>query len=316
MNLQVWKLPHIGKGILTWIPPIDAWRRRHISTGGTNNARYCYSVWLRHLVSLNCCGFRIKGASVGELGPGDSIGTGLAALLSGAGAYIGLDLLPFSVHVNIKSIFKELVQLYRSKEPVPDEFPRIRPRLDSYKFPDDLIDWPRFNERVELIEAEVAEITETLGCGKKIRYRAPWHSLDDVESNSLDLLWSQAVLEYVMPLSDIYRCMSFWLKTGGYASHVIDFSAHYLSPYWNGHWAYCDFEWRLAQGKREAFLNREPHSKHIGSAQDFGFDVVSSTRDLANNGLSATHLAPRFRNLDPEDLRTRGAHLVLRKSRS
>jgi len=149
-----------------------------------------------------------------------------------------------------------------------------------------------------------------------VKYKAPWTSISDIPPCSCDLIFSQAVLEYAMPLADLYRATSVWLKPGRYASHVFDLSAHYLSPYWNGHWAYYDFEWRLAQGRRETFLNREPLSKHIACAQECGFEIVVSTRDLASNGLSVAHLAPRFRKFQADDLRTRGAHLVLRKSPS
>src|SRR5215467_13821096 len=82
--IQAWKLPHMLKGALTYVPALNAWRIRRASTGGSNSARYCYSVWFRHLINLDSCGFKIKGARVAELGPGDSIGVGLAALLSGA----------------------------------------------------------------------------------------------------------------------------------------------------------------------------------------------------------------------------------------
>src|SRR6266511_3145040 len=118
--IQSWKVPHILKGTLTWVPLLNAWRRRRASTGGTDNPRYCYSVWLRHLVTLKSWGFHIKGARVGELGPGDSIGTGLAALLSGAEHYIGLDMLPFSAKADLESTFDELVRLYSTREPIPD----------------------------------------------------------------------------------------------------------------------------------------------------------------------------------------------------
>jgi len=74
------------KGALTWVPPLNALRLRRAATGGSDSSRYCYSVWLRHLRTLDSHGFRVKGAHVGELGPGDSIGIGLASLLSGAAA--------------------------------------------------------------------------------------------------------------------------------------------------------------------------------------------------------------------------------------
>ena len=116
----------VVKGVLTWIPAFDIWRKHHATTGGTDTPRYCYAVWLRHLKLLNICGFKIGEARVDELGPADSIGIGLAALFSGA-RYTGLDSVRFlremisadfawlsSCHssliecVNIKCVFYEV----------------------------------------------------------------------------------------------------------------------------------------------------------------------------------------------------------------
>jgi hypothetical protein len=101
---------------LTYVPTLNAWRQHHATSGDANSSRYCYSVWLRHLTTLYRYGFKITGARIGELGPGDSIGIGLAALLSGATGYVGLDIVPFSAKADLKSIFEELVQLYSRKE--------------------------------------------------------------------------------------------------------------------------------------------------------------------------------------------------------
>src|SRR2546428_13430052 len=159
---QAWKVPHILKGALTWIPVFNAWRLRSASTGGTDSPRYCYSVWLRHLVTLDRHGFRIKAARVGELGPGDSIGIGLAALLSGAASYVGLDIVPFSARGNLERIYDELVHLYSRREQIPDhnEFPRVRPRLDSYEFPNHLIDLTDFIGRAEKIPNNLRNISD------------------------------------------------------------------------------------------------------------------------------------------------------------
>src|SRR5689334_3926898 len=59
-------------------------RKRHLGTGGSSSARYCYSVWLRHLSMAARLGLNTDPKDVAELGPGHSIGVGLAALLSGA----------------------------------------------------------------------------------------------------------------------------------------------------------------------------------------------------------------------------------------
>src|SRR5439155_15929655 len=89
---------------------------------GSDSPRYCYSVWLRHLLTLNSYGFRIAGAQVGELGPGDSVGIGLAALLSGAARYVGLDIVPFSVKADLTTIFEQLVEMFLRREPIPDHY--------------------------------------------------------------------------------------------------------------------------------------------------------------------------------------------------
>ena len=89
--IQPWKVPHLVRGMLTFVPAINRWRARSRATGGSDSARYCYAVWLRHLVVLSRYGFTLQGRTVCELGPGDSIGAGLAALLAGARRYIALD---------------------------------------------------------------------------------------------------------------------------------------------------------------------------------------------------------------------------------
>ena len=94
-----------------------------------------------------------------------------------------------------------------------------------------------------------------------------------VAEASLDLIFSQAVLEHVDGLEETYRAMFAWLKPGGYASHVIDFTAHGRSPFWNGHWAYSDWEWELVRGKREFLLNREPLSTHLALVRNVGFEL-------------------------------------------
>jgi hypothetical protein len=310
--IQAWKAPHICKGLLSSIPMLDRWRLQRASTGGSNSARYCYSVWLRHLSILGANGFRVTGARVGELGPGDSIGTGLAALLSGAKSYIALDVVPFSARADLLAIFQNLVALFSSRAAIPNhqEFPGVRPSLESYAFPYHLVDYSDFGSRVANLRRKLIERQYDNGF---ITYRVPWNSADVIDRSSLDLIFSQAALEHVDSLEATYQAMSTWLAPGGYASHVIDFSAHHLSPYWNGHWAYADFEWRLVRGRREFLLNREPLSTHLQFARESGLDVLQIVKNYDDSGLLQELLAPRFQNLTFEDRRTRGAVLVLRK---
>ena len=300
------------KGALTWVPVFNAWRVRRASTGGTDSPRYCYSAWLRHLLTLNRHGFRIKGSRIGELGPGDSIGIGLAALLSGADQYVGLDIVPFSAQTNLETIFDELVCLYSRRESIPanEEFPRLRPRLDSYEFPNHLIDVTDCAARAKQIRDELRAV---LNGSRVIKYQAPWTSPSDIAPTSLDLIFSQAVLEHVDNLEGTYQAMFAWLKPGGYASHVIDFSAHHLSPFWNGHWAYSDLQWKLVRGRREFLLNRKPLSTHLTCAKNAGFEILLLRRDYGHGGIRTESLPHPFRLLGNEDAQTRGAILILRK---
>ena len=301
------------KGALTLVPAINTWRVRRSSPDGADSPRYCYSVWLRHLVRLSSVGFKIEGAAVGELGPGDSIGVGLAALLSGASRYVGLDLVPFAAKTETKVIFDELTKMYASKEPIPnqEEFPPVRPIMRSYEFPNHLIDFTHFSRRLERIRRTLRSFP---GNSELISYYAPWSVPHVIEPNSLDLVFSQAVLEHVDKLDDTYQNIFTWLKPGGYASNVIDFNAHRFSPEWNGHWAYSDFEWRLVRGRREFLLNREPLKTHLDYATRVGFEMVLVDREeVGGQGLPAQSLSPRFRTLDPRDAQTRSAMVLMRK---
>jgi SAM-dependent methyltransferase len=218
---------------------------------------------------LDRCGFKISGAQIGELGPGDSLGIGLTALLSGAARYVGLDIVAYSAKADLGEMLDELLQMYLGKVRIPDdvEFPRVRPKIDSYEFPGHLIDWANFPAKAEAVRNHVKD---GLNSSPLLGYRVPWTSLSHIDEASLDLIFSQAVLEHVDSLEETYRAMFAWLKPGGYASHVIDFRAHGRSPFWNGHWAYSDWQWNLVRGKREFLLNREPLSTHLLFAKQSG----------------------------------------------
>jgi hypothetical protein len=301
--MQLWKAPHLVKGLLTHVRVLREWRSRHALSGGTDSSRYCYRIWLRHFTALHRHGFRIDGAHVGELGPGDSIGAGLGALLSGGESYIGLDAIPYFANVNLDEMFADLVRMFANKEPIHEGEP----------FPDDAIHWPGFDDRVQKIQAGIrAGINRT----PLLRYEAPWTSPDVIRARSLDVVFSEGVLQCIDELEAAYHTMFAWLRPGGYGSHAIALSSLYLSPYWNGHWAYSDWQWRVVRGARPFLLNREPLSTHLRFAERAGFEILSVTRRYYDGGLDISALAPRFRALDPEDRRTSRAIVILRKPSS
>lgn len=292
--------------IATFIPGVS--RLRAKGTGGTDSARYCYSVWLRHLVMARKSGLNTAPKVVAELGPGDSIGIGLAALISGCAEYYALDIVEHAdVRRNVK-IFDELVALFAKESPIPgeDEWPKVRPKLTDYRFPSDILDKDRLRLALEprRIDRIRRSILNYRSPDSVISYQAPWHEADIIKQGSVDMIYSQAVLEHVDDLRKTYHAMYEWLNQSGYISHTIDFKCHGTADEWNGHWRYSGFVWAIMRGKRAYFINREPLSTHLGMLQQQGFTIVCNTRTISESRYSSDQLAPKFRTLSGDDLVT------------
>jgi SAM-dependent methyltransferase len=298
-------------GLSTYLPGYDFM----YPTGGTGSARYCYSVWLRHLVLSRARALETAMPAIAaELGPGDSIGIGLAALLSGVQKYYALDLVRYSDLRKNLSIFDELVSLFRSRAPVPaaDEFPFLNPKLESYEFPHHLLDAARLDtalkpQRIDAIKYSLGRVESEQSM---ITYQAPWSDPAVLRDHSVDLIYSHAVLEHVDDLRGVYETMHRWLKPDGTMSHQIDFKCHGKADTWNGHWTYSDLAWKLVVGRRPYLLNRAPHSEHVRLLGESGFKIVSDTVIRTPSVLRRSELGQRFRALSDADLTTSGAFVV------
>ena len=115
-----------------------------------------------------------------------------------------------------------------------------------------------------------------------------------MERESVDMLYSQAVLEHVDDLPGTYRAMRLWVKNGGMLSHSIDFRCHSTANDWNGHWQYSDRIWRLIRGKRSYLLNREAYSAHVDLLKDNGFELTLKQTDIAESRLKREDSPPGF----------------------
>lgn len=305
------KLKQLAYGVATFLPGVSQLRAK--GTGGTDSARYCYSVWLRHLVMAKKNGLDTYPKIVAELGPGDSIGIGLAALISGCDEYFAFDVVEHaSIETNL-AIFDELVRLFENKTPIPgdDEWPRVKPRLEDYGFPSDILDDDRLHEALEASRLERIRnsIRDFRREDSVISYKVPWYDADVIKEGSIDLIYSQAVLEHVDDLKNTYGAMYSWLKPSGYLSHTIDFKCHGTADEWNGHWLYSDFLWKMIRGKRPYLLNREPHSTHIRLLGSEGFRIVCDDRSTLESKYTTDQLAARFRSISQEELVTSGTFI-------
>jgi SAM-dependent methyltransferase len=284
-----------------------------VGTGGTISARYCYSVFMRHRVIAARHGLTNCPVNVLELGPGDSLGIGLMALLTGSSQYTAVDAVRHaSVAANLK-VFDELVELLLNRTPIPHdkECATILPALDDYQFPHSLFTPDELSKSLALPRLEhLREQLHSLESSTVIRYFAPGGQLRSLISESVDWIFSQAVLEHVdrpeQTYAQCFRC----LKANGLMTHQIDYQCHETATRWNGHWAYPRWLWALIKGNRPWFINRMPHSAHIKMHQAAGFDICTEALYRPGPGIARHELAAPFKDLSADDLATASALVV------
>jgi hypothetical protein len=291
-----------------------------IGHGPQEAARYSYSVWMRHLtLSRQFTGMPAP-RSVVELGPGPTLGAGLAALLSGADRYVALDTVRHADTANLPELFDELRTLFadRTDIPGPSDFPRLHPRLDSYSFPEqalaaDRLERAHEQDRLEAISRDIAG----LACSdstERIRYICPRRD-SVVPPGSADFVFSQAVLQEIDhgpsadTLAATFRSMARWLARGGVISHQIDLSAYGLRP-WNAHWTIGDTNWKLARGRRRHWVNRVPLSGYLALCDAHGFDIAGLVPAPATTSVRRTELSRRFTQISDQDLTTCSVYLA------
>ena len=307
------KISTTVKGLLTFVPGIQRVLPNR-GTGGTNSAYYCYGVWLKHLTLLWENGMRSIPNTLAELGPGDSLGIGLAAMLCGSKTYYSLDVVEYSnVEMNLK-IFDELVELFKSRAGRPTKgWPDFDRYLDNNLFPSHILNDKLLRESLSgkrikairnAIENPAHQTSEVT-----IKYMVPWSDDKIIENDTVDLILSHSVLEHVVDLGKTYRALYSWLKPKGMMSHQIDFQSHGVSEKWNGYRAYSEFLWKIMVGRRPWLINRQPHSVHIDNLKRNSFIVVCELTNHRKDGIQRSDLSNFWKNITDDDLTCSGAFI-------
>lgn len=287
--------------------------------GHTDSARYCYSVWLRHLVKAANVSGRVP-STVAEIGPGRSLGTGLAAMLCGAERLYAFDLLAYTNAASNEKVVDELVELFRARAPIPgqDEFPRVLPLLDSYDFPAWLLSDALLAETVEpkRIDWIKAQLRLTASHDGAIRYVAPWtETARRTNEADVDLVFSQAVMLYVRDLAAAYTAMAAWMKPGALTSHTINFSSIGLAPAWDDHWRYSEAGWRDHVGPVPYEISRHPWSRHRHALRQAGLEPVLVEEEFTAPTMLAGDEDPSFADLTDDDRRTSRVFVIAQRGK-
>lgn len=267
----------------------------------------CYGVLFKHLCLMQQAGASLVPSQLAEVGPGNSLGTGVLALLLGSERYVGLDVVPFAATPDQADVWVDsLVALLRQRAPLPnaDGFPSLRPFLDSGGFPL-AVDALRLARSLD--PARVAAVRACLHAvgpnragradGLCLDYRVPWEHLTASELGSFDAIFSHTVMQHVPDPARVYRKVHDLLRPGGRMSHQINHDSHGMSGHWNGHWAYPDWLWRVALGRKPFLLNRLGCSAHVAMVRQAGLQVLEVRTLERADGLAVQRLAQRFRSL-------------------
>lgn len=181
-----------------------------------------------------------------ELGPGDSIGIALLFLAHGAARVICYD--RFKLITNIKkntAIAKNILQI------LPDEQKQELQKIITFN-KQGHVEWD----------------------SSRLKYLLQTKHLLQIEKSSVDLIVSNAVLEHVHDLENLFATMSYVMKPGGLMVHAADLGSHglhYKTP--------LDFLavpkrlWKLMTYFRGA-PNRARKSHYEYLAVRHGFDIV------------------------------------------
>ncbi|MEH6537226.1 MAG: class I SAM-dependent methyltransferase [Psychroserpens sp.] len=273
-----------------------------------SRSEYCYDVWMKYFKHWIKLKNNVPDVVV-EIGSGNSLGVGLAALLSGSSKFYALEKTQFWNNSTNLRVFDELVELFKQRRVTKDYMEDGGEMNDkSMSFPDHILNKDHLDKC--LSENRLIQIREELEHpnnlnNKFIRSIIPWNSADVIEDNTVDFIFSHTVLQHLDDLSDSYNTMSKWLKKGGCLSHTIDLRSLNRTKLWNGHWTLSKLEWKIVTGG-VSLINREPLSTHLQLLEANGFEIKYQKSVLSDNTLSVEDLSDDYKHLDQRDLTTSG----------
>lgn len=294
----------VFRSLASYILPSSIMKRP--GSGGSFSSKYCYSVWLRHLIHLEQNGLLNKKPveKIAEIGPGDSLEIGMSALLTGATEYYAFDVIEHTKSTDQLEILSKLSNYFLDKIDIPyrePEFRNTKPIVDNNSFPEFLIK----EISIENISDRTRQISNALNdkeSSVKIEYIVPWYEKEIALKGQIDLIISQAVMEHVDDIQDAYSKMYEWLRPGGIITHQIDYKAHEMTKEWYGHWYLSDPVWSFLLEGRKYSINRYPHSAHIKAIEKAGFEIKNIVPFNQENKLKDKLPAIKNRVFTKEDM--------------
>lgn len=248
--------------------------------GRMDNADYVLGVFDSHVARSGLEG-RMNGKTILELGPGDSVASALIAAAYGGRAIL-VDVGSYAK--NDPSQYQLLIEQLNARGLSPPDISGCRTLSD-------------------LLTA----------CGAKYLTDGP-SSFGQINNASVDLVFSQAVLEHVRRhefLSVQQECLRV-LRPNGVCSHCVDLRDHLGGGLNN--LRFSESVWESDFFVRSGFYtNRIQYEAMLGIFKQAGFIVeVSSIKRWEVLPIERTQLATPFRNIPDQQLNVSGFNVLLR----
>ena len=278
----MWLIKIVMKIVLSRLPLGYAlWRRLNLFRhGGMDNHRYSLDIFEHHVgkyLDLD----NLKGKTILELGPGDSAATGVLNAAHG-GTTILVDVGAFAV--TDVGFYRELNEFLRA------------------------------NDKRAISLDGVGQFDDLLHATNTQYHTNGLASLKAIPTDSVDFIFSQAVLEHVRrhEFEDVSRELHRILKPCGIASHRIDFKDHLGGALNNLRFSERVWESNLFS-QSGFYTNRLQSSIMLEIFKNTGFDVEIIDQRQWNDLPTPRHkMNSKFRDLEDTVLLVSGVDVVLR----
>lgn len=267
------------------------------------DVEYSLSVTRQHVGALKECGLdTLKDRVIVEIGPGGNLGNALILAVAGAQRVYCVDNYR---HVDFQS---RLASFYRRlvDRILDDPSAALSGVMDSVS-----------TERIR------AALDDVITCGadtiafneERIRYLAPCEAeAIPLPDASVDVVFSQAVLEHVRQPAQVCREFARVLRPGGWTSHVIDLRDHFDASGLQM-LRYPRWLWELMSSHSHGHVNRARAPHFESYFRDSGFELLRSdaTEKLPNASALLGRVDEEFSGLSVDQLAIVGLAVVGRR---